>query len=72
VPQVRRALWVAVMSRLPLTTFNPVAAFPEKLRAIQQGDGIAALRYAAKITRHSPTSCLTGVDQRGVDTVRPE
>ena len=29
---------VGVLSRLPLTTFDPVAAFPEKLRAIQQGD----------------------------------
>ena len=27
-----------VPSRLPLTTFDPVAAFPDKLRAIQQGD----------------------------------
>jgi hypothetical protein len=27
-----------VLSRLPLTTFGPVAAFPDKLRAIQQGD----------------------------------
>ncbi len=30
---------VAVMSRVPLTTFAPVGAFPNKLRAIQQGDG---------------------------------
>ena len=29
---------VGVLSRLPLTTFDPVAAFPDKLRAIQQGD----------------------------------
>ena len=29
---------VGVPSRLPLTTFDPVAAFPDKLRAIQQGD----------------------------------
>ena len=29
---------VGVMSRLPLTTFDPVAAFPDKLPAIQQGD----------------------------------
>jgi hypothetical protein len=29
---------VGVLSRLPLTTFDPVAAFPDKLRAIRQGD----------------------------------
>jgi hypothetical protein len=29
---------VGVLSRLPLTTFDPVEAFPDKLRAIQQGD----------------------------------
>ena len=29
---------VGVLSRLPLTTLDPVAAFPDKLRAIQQGD----------------------------------
>jgi len=29
---------VGVLSRLPLTTVDPVAAFPDKLRAIQQGD----------------------------------
>ena len=29
---------VGVLSRLPLATFDQVAAFPDKLRAIQQGD----------------------------------
>jgi endonuclease/exonuclease/phosphatase family metal-dependent hydrolase len=29
---------VGVLSRRPVTTFDPVAAFPDKLRAIQQGD----------------------------------
>src|SRR5258705_8274243 len=32
------AIRVGVLSRLPLTTFDPVAAFPDKLRAIQQSD----------------------------------
>ena len=32
------AIRVGVLSRLPLTTLGPVAAFPDQLRAIQQGD----------------------------------
>ena len=32
------AIRVRVLSRLPLTTFDPVAAHPDKLRAIQQRD----------------------------------
>ena len=37
----RAAHPVRVLSRLPLTTSDPVAVFPDKPRAIQQGDKLA-------------------------------
>jgi hypothetical protein len=40
-PALPTPIRVGVLSRLPLTTFGPVAAFPDMLRAIQQGDKLA-------------------------------
>ena len=38
-PGTDRTIRVGVLSRLSFTTLDPVAPFPDKLRAIQQGDG---------------------------------